>query len=108
MSWQEIKSATSATISPKTPSATATGRIARWAVASDVAAEGPRTRGSPGGKTRAISDSTSPTFLLPPDTCTREIVGSEQQCKIGRVKAGVAKMVGLRSVSSTIKLLQIG
>ena len=64
-------------------------------------------RGSPGGKTRAISDSMSPTFLLPPDACTREIVGSEQHCKSGRVKAGVAKMVGLRSVSSMIRSLLV-
>ncbi len=95
-------SVTSATISPKTPRAIASGLITRCATASETDAVGEKSLGSPRGRIRAISVSTAVTLRDPPEICRKEIVGSTQQCSSGFVNAGVAKTVGLRAVSSTI------
>ena len=100
-------SVTRATISPKTPKAIASGLITRCATASETDAVGEKSLGSPRGRIRAISVSTAATLRDPPEICRKEIVGSAQQRSSGLVKAGVAKMVGLRSASSTINPLLI-
>ena len=98
---------TSDTINPKIPKAMASGLMTRCAIASDTDAVGLKSCGNPRGRIRAISLSTTATLRDPPEICRNEIVGSAQQCSNGLVNAGVAKIVGMRSVSSTTNPLLV-
>jgi hypothetical protein len=103
ITWPASRSATIETISPKMSRAITSGSMTRWAVADDADFVGEMRWGKVAGRSLAISDCTAVTTRGPPDTCTKEMVGSTQQVNSGRVKAGVAKIVGLRSVSSTTR-----